>query len=259
MAVVCVCVCIMTSQDHNLRFRPRQSSAFVSDTSPTQSNDTDKDTRLPSAHPSASDTMDTSTPTEGSSLKSFTQIISTQQGTRSSSTPRPMYCYNCGVLITGKPHTRPRTRQSGGVFGCDQVPCCRPGCLLRVCYDEGDTSSLGYFREIYGTEVVCAPPRSLLYIPGGMDLKIYHRSMDSNKHIIEEPVDIRTALLPTIVTTVYIEEYPMLGDVTMDKSKSHEINPGTTPTNQLSTKINTTVLKKHGLVQVQNIFKKCAI
>jgi len=247
----------MASQDPNLFFVPRQSSAFVSDALPSQINTDDKELHRGSPQLNPEDTMDTSAPTDKRPLKSFTQIINPQQDNHLSSGPSVMYCYNCGGLITGKPYTRPRTRQIGGVFGCDQVPCCRPGCLLRVCYDEGDTNSLGYFREIYGNEIVCAPPRALLYIRGGMDLKTYHGCMDAKKHIIEEPPNIRTAFLPTIVTTVYVEEYTMLGDAVTDNNPIETRNE---PINRVSTpKINTTVLNKQGLSQVQNIFKKCTI
>jgi hypothetical protein len=239
-------------------FKTRHSSAYIADT-PLSYHKADNEihTHRHSDRRGAND-MDTGVDTTDQEppVKSFTQIIGGGTSLNRSKTAL-VKCYNCGVDVTGKYYTRPHTRQRGGTFVCDPIPCCRPGCLLRVCYESGDKNSLRYFKEMYGRDVTCAPPRSLLFIPGGMDINAYHQAMDRKKDIIVESNEVRTVYLPTVVTTLYIEDYKKLGDTMNDNVNTHSSTSEKTQKSHYTLDIPTSTIQNQCLSSFEGVFRKC--
>ena len=135
-------------------------------------------------------------------------------------------CYNCNRPIQGRICFRPLSLNAMEQIMVSPIPHCSPSCVMRSIkdgsYDAQDHMMLFYI--LYGKDVVCAPPRALLYLPGGLTLDQYH----SHTFTAEE-LHQNVSLSPK-----YTIEVQSLQEKSMLFEKVHsESNTSTTPTNLL--------------------------
>ena len=123
-------------------------------------------------------------------------------------------CYNCSAPIENQVYFYPSDYTKFSEFICCPIPHCRPGCALRTLQDlPNHHDLLSNFYLMYGAHIICAPPRFLLYTPGGVDLEQYHRMMDTNLVVQDEPPNVRSFLAPTYVSCTFMQGHQLVKDV----------------------------------------------
>ena len=125
-----------------------------------------------------------------------------------------IFCFNCNQSIHGQIYFYPTDFNRFGDPSCVPIPHCRAGCALRSCMDAPNNHDLiSNFYLMYGNNVVCAPPRVLLYIPGGLSLKKYHEMMDNCMVVQEERKNIRSFLAPVYISCTMLKDHQLVTDV----------------------------------------------
>lgn len=109
------------------------------------------------------------------------------------STAHYQNCYNCHTTIAADNTFRtPIAKQASGQYIWDNLPFCRPECVLRHNIDAPITdNSLLYIYEYYGIDILPSPPRALLFTANGLTLQEYHQQCTQRKVIFAETQNIR--------------------------------------------------------------------
>lgn len=141
-------------------------------------------------------------------------------------------CYNCARAIPKRVWFYPELYNAQTVEAtCNPRPHCRPECALRTVHDIANNGDLKcYFTLFYGHSVKCAPPRTLLYIPGGMTIEEYHASIDSQQSIEIMPPNVKSFIAPIYVSSTSTAEKQLVPDIVslideMKHSRQHVIGP----------------------------------
>lgn len=121
-------------------------------------------------------------------------------------------CYNCGRAIQGAIYLVPeRFNPQTNEPTCRPVPHCRTSCVYRTVQDlpnNGDLLTCLFL--MYGHDIVCAPPRFMLFIPGGLTLEQYHAAIDQKlTYEVTEPV-IHAFIAPIIVSCTVQHDHQLL-------------------------------------------------
>jgi hypothetical protein len=66
---------------------------------------------------------------------------------------------------------------------------------------------------MYGANITCAPPRFLLYVPGGFDLVKYHQIIDDQIVVQEELPFTRSLHAPIFLTFTLFKDHQLVPDV----------------------------------------------
>jgi hypothetical protein len=123
-------------------------------------------------------------------------------------------CFNCSKPIEKQIYFYPTEYTKIGEFLCSPIPHCRPGCCLRSVQDhQNNYDLLSNFYLMYGSNVVCAPPRFLLYVPGGLTHEKYHHTLDDNLVVQEETSIVRSYLAPVYVSCTFLKGHQLVKDV----------------------------------------------
>ncbi len=124
------------------------------------------------------------------------------------------HCYNCHRPILGAMHFYPeqfhfQTHEPT----CNPIPHCRPECVFRTIQDMPNHDDLlNNFFLLYGHDFICAPPRCLLYVPGGLSLDQYHKSIDDQLAIQMQDTLVRGVLAPVYVSCTLFQEHQLVPD-----------------------------------------------
>ena len=122
-------------------------------------------------------------------------------------------CYNCTQSIDNHVYFYPVEYTKHSEFVCSPLPHCRAACALRTVYDTVDNHNLlTVFVLMYGDSVYAAPPRQLLYVPGGMDTATYHTTIEQHTVMQIEPPNIRSFFAPIYVSSAIMEKYTLRVD-----------------------------------------------
>lgn len=118
-------------------------------------------------------------------------------------------CFNCHGPIMDRIYFYPMQQNKLQQFYVNPLPHCRAECAkASVVKIPNNHLFLHLFTLMYGDEVDAAPPRELLYVPGGVTLEEYHQMVDdglvvcleqANPNRVFEPLK-RTFLAPMFVS-----------------------------------------------------------
>jgi hypothetical protein len=124
-------------------------------------------------------------------------------------------CYNCAGQIEKQVYFYPHTYTKHAEFVSSPIPHCRPSCVLRTVHDIPNNFDLmGIFYLMYGSTVSCAPPRHLLYVPGGLSHEAYHHTIDDKLVIHEEQGNtVRSYLSPMYTSCTFLKGHQLVKDV----------------------------------------------
>jgi hypothetical protein len=116
-------------------------------------------------------------------------------------------CYNCVSSIEKQIFFYPIQNAIHNSFICSPIPHCSPECCLRTITDLMNNQNLKeLFFLLYGGSIVCAPPRSLLYVPGGYTIEEYHATSANNQVVtVESTSNIQGFLAPLYVGSCMID------------------------------------------------------
>lgn len=141
-------------------------------------------------------------------------------------------CYNCARSIRTRVWFYPEMYNVQTMEAtCNPRPHCRTECALRTVHDIANNGDLKcYFTLFYGHNVHCAPPRTLLYIPGGMTNEQYHESIDAKVSIEILPPNIKSFIAPVYVSSTCLADKQLVPDIVslideMKQSRQHVIGP----------------------------------
>jgi len=154
-------------------------------------------------------------------------------------------CYNCSRPIMKEiyfmvEHVAHQTQKPI----LNVIPHCRDSCLYRTIQDIPNNSELlTNFFLVFGHDIICAPERFLLYIPGGLDIDQYHHCIDEKLVIQKQSVMIRGVFSPVYISSymftahqLHPETVAFLDELQADGTKSsmaptqHAENGGSTVT-----------------------------
>jgi hypothetical protein len=123
-------------------------------------------------------------------------------------------CYNCNILIKEKIFFYPIAYTKVGVPVCSPIPHCRPECVLQTidCVPNNHDLKTNFYM-MYGPNYTSAPPRFLLYVPGGLTLEEYHNTIDDNLTIVEEEKGVRSFLAPMYISCTFLKNHQLVKDV----------------------------------------------
>lgn len=141
-------------------------------------------------------------------------------------------CYNCGRAIQGPMYFLPeRYNPQTNEPTCAPIAHCRKECVYRTVQDRPNNGDLlTNLFLMYGHDIVCAPPRLLLFVPGGLTIEQYHESMDKKQ--VYEQLDplIHAFIAPILISCTIQEDHQLLPNVVkyideIKASKSATIGP----------------------------------
>jgi hypothetical protein len=120
-------------------------------------------------------------------------------------------CFNCTKSIEGRIYFYPQEYSTRNEFYCNPLPHCRPECARRTVQDiNNNYDLLSLFFLMYGGDVVCAPSRTLLYLPGAMDLDQYHASVDDKLVLVCETPHVRSFMSPVYVSCSPLQDHQLV-------------------------------------------------
>ena len=97
---------------------------------------------------------------------------------------------------------------------CNPVPYCRKECGLRACLDTPNNQDLlANFYLMHGTDIYSAPPRVLLFVPGGVSIEKYHGMIDDQLVAKEESSLIRSFVAPIYISCTTLKDHQLVPDV----------------------------------------------
>lgn len=124
-------------------------------------------------------------------------------------------CLNCSRAIQEAIYFYPIEYTKKAEFVCDPAPHCRSSCALRSAMDTKNNFDLNsIFYLMYGANVVCAPPRRLLYLPGGPSVEEYHKMIDDSMVVNEETKQLRSFIAPVYFSCTFLKNHQLVPDVT---------------------------------------------
>lgn len=122
-------------------------------------------------------------------------------------------CYNCTRPIMEQMYFYPTESAIYDTFICSPIPHCSPSCCLRTLNDLSNNGSMKeLFYLFYGGDVICAPPRSLLFIPGGLSVEEYHSKCETNQVVDCQSKIIRFFIAPMYVSSSCVENFQLITD-----------------------------------------------
>ena len=114
-------------------------------------------------------------------------------------------CFNCSRPIQGAVFLYPTRQDNHENFTCSAIPHCRAACALRTVHDlQNHADLITLFHLMYGVDVTPAPPRLLLYVPGGITLAQYHDFADKQLVINQECNNVRSFLAPSCLSSSFL-------------------------------------------------------
>ena len=126
------------------------------------------------------------------------------------------HCFNCTRPIEGKMIFYPTQLTIINEFEVNPIPHCRPACAYRSVQDlpTNKNKLLNLFFLMYGPHIVCAPPRFLLFIPGGLTLEEYHQRIDEKYLItVSRQENIRSFFGVMVVSCTLFKNHQLVKDV----------------------------------------------
>lgn len=135
-------------------------------------------------------------------------------------------CFNCSRRVKGNLYFYPVDyHEKMERFISNPLPHCRPECAKRTMMGkDNNTDCLNFFKLMYGN-VIPAPPRELLYIPGGDSLEEYHKKIDDK--IVQETFE--NYIIPFfanmyVSSTMVGEDFKILKDIHNSMYEYSQIN-----------------------------------
>lgn len=123
-------------------------------------------------------------------------------------------CYNCCNAIQNKIYFYPTDYTKLGEFMVSPIPHCRAACALRTVIDlPNNFDILSNFHLLYGLNVTCAPPRHLLFIPGGSSSEEYHSMIDDSLVVESDQKMVRSFLAPLFFSCTFLKDHQLVKDV----------------------------------------------
>ena len=97
---------------------------------------------------------------------------------------------------------------------CNIIPHCRTSCIYRTLQDMPNNCDLLInFFLMDGHDIVCAPPRFLLVIPGGYTIEEYHQVIDKGQVIQQEEPLIQSFFAPIYISSTMQSGHQLLDDI----------------------------------------------
>lgn len=123
-------------------------------------------------------------------------------------------CFNCSQPIVGPIYFYPTEYTKLEEIICSPIPHCRPACALRSVTDiKNNFDLLSNFFLMYGPDISCAPPRMLLYVPGGLTIAQYHSMINDGLIVHEECQIVRSFLAPVYMSCTFLQGHQLVTDV----------------------------------------------
>lgn len=121
-------------------------------------------------------------------------------------------CYNCSRPIHGPIYLLPeRFNPQTNEPTCRPIPHCRTSCVYRTVQDLPNNGDLlTNLFLMYGHDMVCAPPRFLLYVPGGFTLDQYHEAIDQRRTYETNDPLIHVFVAPLLVSCTIQHDHQLL-------------------------------------------------
>jgi hypothetical protein len=137
-------------------------------------------------------------------------------------------CYNCNQPIQGRLYFYPEEfHHQTRVPTCNPIPHCRPECVYRTVQDiPNNADLLQNFCLLYGHDVICAPARFLLNIPGGMTLERYHEAINEKMVIQVQPPDQQCLFANVYVSATMFKDHQLLPSVVslIEEMTAHSVS-----------------------------------
>jgi hypothetical protein len=123
-------------------------------------------------------------------------------------------CHNCHRKIMHKIYFYPEIfNPQTNEATCNPIPHCRTACLYRTVQDMPNNADLlTNLFLMYGHEIICAPERFLLSIPGGLSEEQYHKVIDDNLLIRKEEPYIRSFHAPIYISCTLFKDHQFVPD-----------------------------------------------
>lgn len=123
-------------------------------------------------------------------------------------------CYNCSRKIMKRMYFYPEIFDpQTNEPTCNPIPHCRKECMYRTVQDMANNADLlTNLFLMYGHEMICAPPRFLLFIPGGLTVEKYHQLIDDGIVIQEEEPYIRCFHAPIYMSCTLFKDHQLVPD-----------------------------------------------
>jgi hypothetical protein len=94
---------------------------------------------------------------------------------------------------------------------CNPLPHCRLACCRRTVQDiPNNFDLLGAFYLMYGACEGCAPPRMLLFVPGGLTIDEYHQAVDDGLVMAQERPDVRAFISPVHLSCTPLKNHRLM-------------------------------------------------
>jgi hypothetical protein len=120
-------------------------------------------------------------------------------------------CFNCARVIQDRIYFYPTDYTIRNEFICNPLPHCRAACTRRTVQDiPNNYDLLSLFFLMYGGDVLCAPSRSLLYLPNAMSLATYHHSIDEKVLLVCEQPHVRSFMSPVYLSCSALLDHQLL-------------------------------------------------
>jgi hypothetical protein len=140
-------------------------------------------------------------------------------------------CYNCQRNIQKRMYFYPMKQNHQDIMIMNPIPHCRPECVYRTVQDLPNSEHvLSLFFLFYGPDVICAPPRHLLFVPGGFTIEEYHNVIDNNLVVHQEEEGFRMCFSPLFVSCTLFKNHQIPDDIVsfideMNQEKKETIGP----------------------------------
>jgi len=96
---------------------------------------------------------------------------------------------------------------------CNPIPFCRPECVYRFLQDlPNNADLLTNFFLLYGHNIICAPERFLLFVPGGLTNEEYHKVIDDQLVLQSHPSYIRGCFGPVFISCTLFKDHQLVPD-----------------------------------------------
>ncbi len=123
-------------------------------------------------------------------------------------------CYNCTQPIFKRIYFYPEKRDNNGTFYMNCLPHCCRECTLRTVMDINNNHHLiSLFYFIYGKDVLAAPSRALLFIPGGLSIEEYHKRIKESTVVQIEKPNFRQCFSPMYVSSTLYKDHKLVENV----------------------------------------------
>lgn len=140
-------------------------------------------------------------------------------------------CYNCGRPIPKRIYFYPTKQNHIDVMMMIPIPHCRRECVYRTVQDMPNNDHvLPLFFLFYGPDVICAPPRFLLFVPGGLTIEEYHQIIDNQIVISEEKNGFKMFLAPVYLSCTLFKDHQLVEEAVslideLNQEKKESIGP----------------------------------